>query len=72
MGLTNEELKATRKLNGADTKIVLDSKGINQKIRENEEWLETKKTELDSEQYNYLKGKLSVLNAIKEGDLSKI
>lgn len=72
MNLDDEELKATKRTNGTDTKIVLDLKEINQKIRENEEWLDTKKTELDTEQYNYLKGKLSVLNAIKEGDLSKI
>lgn len=50
----------------------IDIKIIENKIRENEQWLDTKKTELDTEQYNYLKGKLSVLNAIKEGDLSKI
>ena len=70
--LRDEELEATRRLNGADTKIVLNLSVIEEKIRENEEWLETKKSELDDEQYYYLTGKLSVLRAIKEGDISKI
>jgi hypothetical protein len=72
MGLTNEELKATRKLNGADTKIVLDYSGIKEKIYEIEQWKSTKLRDEDAEQYEYLRGKLSVLYAIKEGDLSKI
>ena len=72
MGLTNEELKATRKLNGADTKIVLDYAGIKEKIHEIEKWKSTKLRDEDAEQYEYLRGKLSVLYAIKEGDLSKI
>ena len=72
MDLTNEELKATRKTNGTDTKIVLDYKGIEEKIRDTERFLSTKLRDEDAEQYEYLRGKLNVLNAIKEGDLSKI
>ena len=72
MGLTNEELKATRKLNGSDTKIVIDKKAIEEKIVEIETWKSTKMREEDAEQYEYLRGKLKVLEAIKEGDLSKI
>ena len=70
--LRDEELRATRRLNKADTQIVLDLSVIEEKIRDNEDWLETKKSELDDEQYNYLKGKLSVLRAIREGDISKL
>lgn len=72
MELTNEELKATRKLNGSDTKIVIDKKAIEEKIVEIEKWKSTKMREEDAEQYEYLRGKLKVLEAIKEGDLSKI
>ena len=72
MDLTNEELKATRRTNGTDTKIVLDYKGIEEKIRDTERFLSTKLRDEDAEQYEYLRGKLNVLNAIKEGDLSKI
>ena len=72
MDLTNDELKATRRINGTDTKIVLDYKGIEEKIRDTERFLSTKLRDEDAEQYEYLRGKLSVLNAIKEGDLSKI
>lgn len=72
MDLTNEELKATKRTNGTDTKIVLDYKGIEEKIAEIEQWKSTKMREEDAEQYEYLRGKLKVLEAIKEGDLSKI
>lgn len=72
MELTNEELKATRKLNGSNTKIVLDYKAIKEKITEIEEWKSTNLRDEDAEQYEYLRGKLSVLNAILEGNLSKI
>lgn len=72
MNLDDEELKATRKTNGTDAKLVFSKNVIVEKIYENEQFLSTKLRDEDAEQYEYLRGKLSVLNAIKEGDLSKI
>lgn len=72
MDLTNEELKATKQHNRTDTKIVIDKKAIEEKIVEIEKWKSTKMREEDAEQYEYLRGKLKVLEAIKEGYLSKI
>lgn len=70
--LDKEELEATRKLNGADTKIILDIQVIEEKIKDLEEQLELKKGDLDNEQYSHICGKLRVLRAIKKGDLDNI
>ena len=66
--LDDEELKATRKLNGADTKIVLYYEGVVEKLEELEKWLKVKTPE--DEQYYFIKGKIACLQAILKGDIS--
>jgi hypothetical protein len=70
--LDDDELKATRKLNGSDTKIVLNKAMIEELIREKEGWLDTKTGDFDNDIYYLLKGEIRVLKALVKGDLSKI
>lgn len=68
MDLDNQELAATRRNNGADTKIVLSLSGVEEKLEELNKWLEVKTPEDD--EYYYIKGKIDTLIALKKGDLS--
>lgn len=68
MDLDNQELESTRKHNGANTKIVIPLKGVEEKLEELNKWLEVKTPEDD--EYYYIKGKIDTLIALKKGDLS--
>ena len=70
--LDDEELEATRRLIGADTKIIINAKGVDEKIKELEEWQMEKTRPDDEEQWLYLQGKIDVLRALLKGDVSKI
>lgn len=70
--LDDDELEATRKMYGAYTKIIINLKDVDAKIKELHEWRDIKKGENDEWNRGYLDGELKVLNALKEGDLSKI
>lgn len=72
MDLDERELEETKKANGVDVRLVLSLKGVEQKINELEKWQEQKKGEDDNAQFDYISGQLSVLYALKKGDLSLI
>lgn len=70
MELDNEELRATKELNGADIIIELNSKDIDKVIKDLEDWLKVKSPEEYA--YGYIKGKIDCLKAIKNGNINDI
>ena len=61
--LDEQELEATRKLNGADAQVLISINDIDKKIKELEE------TPYDR---TYCDGIIDCLRAIKRGDISKL
>ena len=68
MQLDDDELRATRRANGAETQILIDIKDIDNKIEDLKDWLKTKNPDEDA--YYLLQGKIDALIAIKEGKLT--
>ena len=70
MQLDDDELRATRRANGAETQILIDIKDIDNKIEDLKDWLKTKNPDEDA--YYLLQGKIDALIAIKEGRLTHL
>lgn len=72
MELDKEELEETRRLNGADTKIVIRMEALERKLEELQEQKNIKKSDYDDEQYYFMLGKIEILKALKEGRFDEI
>lgn len=67
--LDDEELRETKKHNGADKKIVIDIRTIDEKIAELENTLLAMTDERD---YYYFQGVIRTLEKIKKGNISRL
>lgn len=66
--MDNEEIEATRKLNGVAS-ITLELKDIDKKIEELEKWQELKHSENDTAQYYMILGEIECLKKLRNGEM---
>lgn len=67
--LDDEELRETKKHNGADKKIVIDVRAIDGKIAELENMIIAMTDERD---YYYFQGVIRTLEEIKKGNINRL
>ena len=72
MDLTDEELKYTRKTRGIDRMVEVDSRLIEEKVKELRKWQEEANEKGIDDDWYYFEGQIKALNAIKEGKLGEL